>query len=285
MVVLCGYEAVREALVGTRPKLVIRPFNAIFQLIHKGRGRCVVQQGLRQVGRRSHQLCFWGLLGTGSPWALEGARGEGPALLSAGQSGSWGGTGCPRGRRRGGTRGGHTRKGGGPATASSLGSRLGAGGRPALPRPPPVSCSPADWPAGILSVSGPPWKASHQFTVRALHDLGVGRRPVADKVLQELSYLLGQLDHYGGEWRSGALLLGPRPLRLSPPGRPFPVALLGWATSNITLTVLFGQRFDYKDPVFVALLELMGEVMLHLATFRVQVREVAAPRPRGGAGS
>lgn len=155
MVVLCGYEAVREALVGTRPKLVIRPFNAIFQLIHKGRG--------------------------------------------------------------------------------------------------------------ILSVSGPPWKASHQFTVRALHDLGVGRRPVADKVLQELSYLLGQLDHYGG--------------------RPFPVALLGWATSNITLTVLFGQRFDYKDPVFLALLELMGEVMLHLATFRVQVREVAAPRPRGGAGS
>lgn len=93
--------------------------------------------------------------------------------------------------------------------ASSLGSRLGAGGRPALPRPPPVSCSPEDWPAGIFSVSGPPWKASQQFTLRALHDLGVGRRPVADKVLQELSYLLGQLDHYGGEWRSGAQLLPP----------------------------------------------------------------------------
>ncbi|XP_023378160.1 cytochrome P450 2W1 [Pteropus vampyrus] len=204
MVVLGGYEAVREALVGTRPKLTIRPFNAIFQLIQKGRG--------------------------------------------------------------------------------------------------------------IFSVSGPPWKASQQFTLRALHDLGVGRRPVADKVLQELSYLLGQLDHYGGEWRSGALLLGPRPLRLSPPGRPFPlaplgwdgrgewgsgtllpgprplrlsppgrpfpVALLGWATSNITFTVLFGQRFDYKDPVFVALLELISEVMLHLATVRVQLYNVM---PRLGA--
>ncbi|XP_039732334.1 cytochrome P450 2W1 [Pteropus medius] len=150
MVVLGGYEAVREALVGTRPKLTIRPFNAIFQLIQKGRG--------------------------------------------------------------------------------------------------------------IFSVSGPPWKASQQFTLRALHDLGVGRRPVADKVLQELSYLLGQLDHYGG--------------------RPFPVALLGWATSNITFTVLFGQRFDYKDPVFVALLELISEVMLHLATVRVQLYNVM---PRLGA--
>ncbi|ELK09213.1 Cytochrome P450 2W1 [Pteropus alecto] len=160
MVVLCGYEAVREALVGTRPKLAIRPFNAIFQLIQKGRG----------------------------------------------------------------------------------------------------SCSPVDWPAGIFSISGPPWKASHQFTVRALHDLGVGRRPAADKVLQELIYLLGQLDHYGG--------------------RPFPVALLGCAASNITLTVLFGQRFDYNDPVFVALLELIGEVTLHLATVRVQLYNIM---PRLGA--
>ncbi|XP_032951535.1 cytochrome P450 2W1 isoform X4 [Rhinolophus ferrumequinum] len=91
---------------------------------------------------------------------------------------------------------------------------------------------------GIFFSSGARWKAARQFTVRTLHGLGVGRGPVADKVLQELRCLMGQLDHYGG--------------------RPFPLALLGWAPSNITFALLFGQRFDYRDPVFVSLLRLIA---------------------------
>lgn len=39
--VLTGYEAVREALVGTGQELAGRPRIAIFQLIQGGRGRCV----------------------------------------------------------------------------------------------------------------------------------------------------------------------------------------------------------------------------------------------------
>lgn len=42
-VVLAGYEAVREALVGTGPELADRPPIAIFQLIQGGGGRCTVQ--------------------------------------------------------------------------------------------------------------------------------------------------------------------------------------------------------------------------------------------------
>ncbi|XP_047388712.1 cytochrome P450 2W1 [Sciurus carolinensis] len=104
---------------------------------------------------------------------------------------------------------------------------------------------------GIFFSSGARWRAARQFTVRVLHGLGVGQGPVADKVLQELTYLLGQLDSYGG--------------------RPFPLALLGWAPSNVTFALLFGQRFDYQDPVFVSLLGLIDEVMVLLGSPSLQL--------------
>lgn len=57
-----------------------------------------------------------------------------------------------------------------------------------------------------------------------------------------------------------------------PPGQPLPLALLGWAPCNITFTLVFGQRFDYQDPVFVSLLGLIDQVMVLLGSPGVQVR-------------
>ncbi|XP_073931520.1 cytochrome P450 2W1 isoform X5 [Castor canadensis] len=104
---------------------------------------------------------------------------------------------------------------------------------------------------GIFFSSGEPWRAARQFTVRALHSLGVGQGPMADMVLQELACLSGQLDGYRGQ--------------------PFPLALLGWAPSNITFALLFGRRFDYQDPVFVSLLGLIDEVMVLLGSPSIQL--------------
>lgn len=63
----------------------------------------------------------------------------------------------------------------------------------------PLGSPPLPGPTGIFFSSGPRWKAARQLAVRTLHGLGVGRRPVADKVLQELRCLVGELDQYGGE--------------------------------------------------------------------------------------
>ncbi|XP_069889497.1 cytochrome P450 2W1 [Dipodomys merriami] len=104
---------------------------------------------------------------------------------------------------------------------------------------------------GIFFSSGGRWRAARQFTVRALHGLGVGQGSMADKVLQELAYLTEQLDSYGGQ--------------------PFPLAQLGWAPSNITFTLLFGQRFKYQDPMFVSLLGLIDEVMVLMGSASVQM--------------
>lgn len=140
-------------------------------------------------------------------------------------------------------------------------------------------------PTGIFFSSGARWRAARQFTVRALHSLGVGREPVADKILQELKCLSGQLDGYGGEQGAGdappqaSTCL--RPVSLA--GQPFPLALLGWAPSNITFTLLFGRRFDYRDPVFVSLLVLIDEVMVLLGSPGLQVRGCLPSSGWGGA--
>ncbi|KAI4532058.1 hypothetical protein MG293_018572 [Ovis ammon polii] len=54
-------------------------------------------------------------------------------------------------------------------------------------------------------------------------------------------------------------------------GRPFPLAVLRWAPSNITFALLFGQRFDYQDPVFRSLLGLVDDVMVLLGKPSVQL--------------
>lgn len=205
--------------MGTGQKLVGRPPIAIFQLILGGGGRCVVWQGLCQGwGRHRHQLCSWGLVRMGGPWPLEGAQGEGPALLVAGQSGSWGATACSCGRRGRWrcTGAGTLGRGEGQPRPASWGAGWGQGEGP-TPAAPSSAAHPAR-PAGIFFSSGARWKAARQFTDRTLHSLGMGRGPVADMVLQELSCLKGQLDSYGGESEAGA----PLSLRLYAPGRPFP---------------------------------------------------------------
>ncbi|XP_037587177.1 cytochrome P450 2W1 isoform X1 [Cebus imitator] len=104
---------------------------------------------------------------------------------------------------------------------------------------------------GIFFSSGAHWRAARHFTVRVLHSLGVGRELMTDKILQELKCLSEQLDGYEGQ--------------------PFPLALLGWAPSNIIFTLLFGRRFDYRDPVFVSLLGLIDEVMVLLGSPGLQL--------------
>ncbi|KAL6082641.1 hypothetical protein STEG23_005841 [Scotinomys teguina] len=104
---------------------------------------------------------------------------------------------------------------------------------------------------GLFFSSGAHWRAARQFTVRTLHSLGVRQPPMVGKVLQELACLKRQLDSYGGQ--------------------PFPLTLLGWAPCNITFILLFGQRFDYQDPVFVSLLSLIDQVMVLLGSPGIQL--------------
>ncbi|KAM6155808.1 cytochrome P450 2W1 [Rhynchocyon petersi] len=131
---------------------------------------------------------------------------------------------------------------------------------------------------GVFFSSGHRWRAARHFTVRTLHRLGMEWAPADHKVLEELEWLVEQLDSYRGLVTPSWVFMGARhPLRgfhppdTSPTGRPFPLAQLSWAPCNIILTLLFGQRFEYQDPLFVSLLALIDEVMILLGSPRLQM--------------
>lgn len=57
--------------------------------------------------------------------------------------------------------------------------------------------------------------------------------------------------------------------RFHPPpvaGEPFSLPSFNCAPINITFILLFGDRFDYKDPTFLTLLRLIDEVMILLGS-------------------
>ncbi|XP_059754448.1 uncharacterized protein LOC132349759 isoform X1 [Balaenoptera ricei] len=65
-------------------------------------------------------------------------------------------------------------------------------------RPPIVIFQLIQGGGGIFFSSGARWRAARRLTTRTLHGLGVGRAPVADKVLQEPRCLTAQLHSDGG---------------------------------------------------------------------------------------
>lgn len=63
-------------------------------------------------------------------------------------------------------------------------------------------------------------------------------------------------------------------------GRPFsPNALLNKAVSNVISSLIYGRRFEYEDPRFLKLLDLMEEGLKEESGLLRQVGESCAPPP------
>lgn len=60
----------------------------------------------------------------------------------------------------------------------------------------------------------------------------------------------------------------------SSPGNPFnPDALLNKAVSNVITSLIYGFRFEYKDPRFLKLLDLIQDALKEESGFLHQVGE------------
>ncbi|XP_060116523.1 cytochrome P450 2W1 [Heteronotia binoei] len=99
---------------------------------------------------------------------------------------------------------------------------------------------------GVFFSSGELWRTTRRFTMSSLRDLGMGKKPLEGRILEELRYLLELVKSFKGE--------------------PFKLRSFNTAPTNITFTMLFGDRFDYADPTFVTLLRLIDEVMILLGS-------------------
>ncbi|XP_041062090.1 cytochrome P450 2K1-like [Carcharodon carcharias] len=72
------------------------------------------------------------------------------------------------------------------------------------------------------------------------HDFGMGKKTIEDKIIEETDFLIKMIDSYKGQ--------------------PFnPTIKLNSAAANIICSIVFGDRFDYEDEMFVSLVKKVNE--------------------------
>nr|KAF6368086.1 cytochrome P450 family 2 subfamily D member 6 [Myotis myotis] len=92
----------------------------------------------------------------------------------------------------------------------------------------------------ILARYGHAWREQRRFSVSTLRDFGLGKKSLEQWVTEEAACLCAAFEDQAG--------------------RPFsPNALLNRAVSNVISSLIYGRRFEYEDPRFLKLMDLMEE--------------------------
>ncbi|XP_053880118.1 cytochrome P450 2K4-like [Malaclemys terrapin pileata] len=93
---------------------------------------------------------------------------------------------------------------------------------------------------GVIFSHGNNWKVMRRFTLTTLRDFGMGKRAIEDRIVEEYGFLMKDIESHKG--------------------KPFDIAtIMNAAVANIIVSILLGERFDYKNPTFLRLLSLMSE--------------------------
>ncbi|XP_050392980.2 cytochrome P450 2B19 isoform X1 [Patella vulgata] len=93
---------------------------------------------------------------------------------------------------------------------------------------------------GIVFSSGQLWKEQRKFALETLREFGFGRTVLEDKILEEIGYYVEVIGKHNG--------------------KAFNIQrLTQTSVSNVISSIVYGQRFDYGDPVFIDFVERVDE--------------------------
>ncbi|KAB0350945.1 hypothetical protein FD754_015802 [Muntiacus muntjak] len=93
---------------------------------------------------------------------------------------------------------------------------------------------------GILFSNGKRWKETRRFSLMTLRNLGMGKRSIEDRVQEEARCLVEELRKTNG-------------LPCDP------TFILGCAPCNVICSIIFQNRFEYKDPFFLDMMKMFNE--------------------------
>ncbi|XP_007646905.1 cytochrome P450 2C29 isoform X2 [Cricetulus griseus] len=105
---------------------------------------------------------------------------------------------------------------------------------------------------GVIFSNGKIWKEMRRFSLITLRNLGMGKRSIEDRVQEEAQCLVEELRKTNG----------------SPCDPSF---ILAYAPCNVICSIVFQNRFDYKDKDFLNLLKFLEENTKILSSPWIQV--------------
>uniref|UniRef100_A0A8C5ZXU1 unspecific monooxygenase n=1 Tax=Marmota marmota marmota TaxID=9994 RepID=A0A8C5ZXU1_MARMA len=97
---------------------------------------------------------------------------------------------------------------------------------------------------GIILTTGSRWKVMRRFSVMTLRNFGMGKKSIEDRVQEEARCLMEEL----------------RKTESSPCD---PTFLLGCAPCNVICSIIFNNRFNYKDQHFLKFMRKVNENKLY----------------------
>ncbi|XP_075686415.1 cytochrome P450 2W1-like [Rhinoderma darwinii] len=104
---------------------------------------------------------------------------------------------------------------------------------------------------GVFFASGEMWRTTRRFTMSSMRNLGMGKKLIEDKIIEELQFLRYKIESYTGQQ--------------------FKLREFACGPTNITFAMIFGNRFDYNDPIYMQLLDLIDDIVILLGSPYIQL--------------
>ncbi|XP_069890691.1 cytochrome P450 2C5-like [Dipodomys merriami] len=105
---------------------------------------------------------------------------------------------------------------------------------------------------GIVFSNGHTWREMRRFSLMTLRNLGMGKRSIEERVQEEARCLVEELRKTNG----------------SPCD---PTFILGCAPCNVICSIVFQNRFDYKDQNFLNLMKKLNENVEIMSSLWIQI--------------
>uniref|UniRef100_A0A8D0AYX4 Cytochrome P450 n=1 Tax=Salvator merianae TaxID=96440 RepID=A0A8D0AYX4_SALMN len=100
---------------------------------------------------------------------------------------------------------------------------------------------------GVVFANGERWKQLRRFSLTVLRSFGMGKKTIEERIQEEAQFLLEEFQKTNE--------------------KPFdPTFFLSCAVSNVICSIVFGNRFDYEDRDFLALMAMMNNSFREIST-------------------